>query len=112
MSTGFTYGQKLDYSGWEAVDEVLNLAERDFNARDPVGFRINIELIGDETTSEENSRLYEIQGVEENYDNTIEVSSLGGECLKFDSYSPCDAVFHEYGESIGRVMRTSPRDWP
>lgn len=112
MSTGFTYGQQLDYSDWEEVDRILNLAERDFNARDPAGFQINLELVADETTSEGDTRLYEIQGVEEDYDNTMEVSRLGGECLKFDSYSPFDKVFHEYGESIGRVMRTSPRDWP
>lgn len=100
-----TYGQKLERGGWETVDEILRLAEQDFNERDPVGFEIDLELIGDESTAVEgDSRLYEIQGVYEDYDNTVEVSRVGDDKLKISSYSLCDNVFHEYGKSLGSVM--------
>jgi len=113
MSTGFTYGQELSERGWESAHEILELAVRDFNTRGPVNFDIEIEMIGDETTAVDgSSRLYEIQGVDRDYDNTVEVRMMDDEGLKLDSYSPCDDVFHEYGESLGRVMTTSPADWP
>lgn len=113
MSTGFTYGQEMSERGWGSAHEILELAVRDFNTRSPVDFDIEIELIGDETTAVEgSSRLYEIQGVETDYDTTVEVKMVDDEGLKLDSYSPCDDVFHEYGESVGRVMTISPADWP
>lgn len=113
MATGYTYGQELSESGWEKAHEILGLAVRDFNNRGPVDFDINLEMIGDETTAVDGeSRLYEIEGVGEDYENTIEVEMVEDEGLKLDSYSPCDRVFHEYGESLGRVMTTSPADWP
>lgn len=115
MSTGFTYGQELAEKGWESAHEILELAVIDFNNRSPVDFDVEIELIGDEETAVDGeSRLYELQGVDTDYDNTVEVKMMDevDEGLKLDSYSPCDDVFHEYGESLGRVMSTSPADWP
>ena len=113
MATGFTYGQALSQKGWEKAHEILELAVQDFNTRDPVDYEIELELIGDETTAVNGeSRLYEINGVETDYENTIEVQMVSDEGLKVDSYSICDRTFHEYGESLGRVMTTSPADWP
>lgn len=111
MSTGFTYGQKLGEKGWETADEIVRFAERDFNARGIVDFDVDVEIIGDETTAVDgDSRLYEIKGVDREYSNTVGVSMVGDEGLKLDSYSPCDEVFHGYGESLGRVISTSPVD--
>jgi hypothetical protein len=83
------YGKQLSENRWGRAHEILELAVKDFNTREPLDFDTELELIGCQTTAVDGeSCLYET-GVDAEYDNTVEVEMMKVECLKLNPYSPC-----------------------
>lgn len=101
------YGEKVKTSDdtWKWIDETLDTAVSIFNRYTPER-NLEMELLYDEETSANGSRLYELEG--EDWDKTLEVHIKKdddyGTGLGIDTPGHRDRTYNRFMEAVKKAM--------